>query len=301
MSYGSVGRTAMIVNPVSGHGRSLDILPQVAAWCEKQRIELRLFTTRKPAEATTLARLARLDGFERIVVLGGDGTVNEAAQGIMGSDVILGVLPGGSGNDFFKMLGNDKKLGTALRTAFLGDPHAIDIGSVNGQPFFNAVGIGFDAEVAAIAAQSKRMSGMLVYLTAVFKAWRKLSPYKVELELDQVRLAENVTLICIGNGRCSGGGFYLTPQALFDDGLFDVCVIEALSKGKIFQYLPRTLKGTHIRLPGVRMFRCRKIVVRSPGVLPVHIDGEVMPDRTDKLEIMLDKRKLQVAVAGQAA
>jgi YegS/Rv2252/BmrU family lipid kinase len=266
-------------------------------WCEKNNVEFKLLTTTKPGDGTRLGRLLRLDGFERVVVLGGDGTVNEIGQGIVGSEIVMGVLPGGAGNDFFKMLGTIQPK-ESLKTAFLGNPTNIDVGLINGRPFFNAVGIGFDAEVAVRAAQSRAFSGFFVYLVAVFKAWRKLAPYRLEIELDQLKMAVDVTLLSVGNGRCSGGGFYLTPQATIDDGLLDICLIESLSKSKIFQYLPRTLKGTHVRLPGVRMFRSRKIVVKSADKFPIHIDGEVT-EPIDRAEILLDKRKLKVALAGK--
>ena len=288
-------KTALIVNPASGRGKSLSLLPKVIDWCTKQKIEFKLMTTSGPGDATRLARAARFDGFERIVVLGGDGTINEVGQAICGTDIVLGIIPAGSGNDFFKMISRRRRQDEHLKIAFYGLPRKVDVGLVNGRPFFNAVGVGFDAEVAAIAAKSKFLSGIWVYLAAVFKVWRTFTPFPVDVEIDHLKINQAITLVCVGNGRSTGGGFYLAPQAAFDDELFDVCIIEGIPKMKIFSYLPRALKGTHVRLPGVRIYRSRRVVIKSGARLPVHIDGEVVAEPPEKLEIMFDRRKLNVA------
>jgi YegS/Rv2252/BmrU family lipid kinase len=287
-------KTALIVNPVSGHGRSVSLLPDVAEWSRKQGVEFKLYTTSASGDGIRLARLAALDGAERVVVLGGDGTINEVGQALAGTQVGLGVLPGGSGNDFLKMLTQKRDIETALTTAFRGNLYPIDVGSVNGKPFLNAVGVGFDAEVAARAAEQKSPAGFPGYLLAVFRVWRAFRPFELEIELDQLKLTQTVTLVCVGNGRSTGGGFHLNPTARLDDGLLDVCIIQALPKAKIFAYLPRALKGTHVRLEGVRLYRSRRIVIRSKADFPVHLDGEVMPP-IGKLEIVLDSRKIKVA------
>ncbi len=287
-------KVAIIVNPVSGKGKSLGVLPKVVAWCRKEGVEFRLFTTTRPGDGVGQARLARIAGYERIVVLGGDGTVNEVGQVLLGTNAILGVLPGGSGNDFLKMLGKKNGLEQAMRIAFLGEPHEVDVGIANGRPFFNVVGIGFDAKVALEAMRS-RLSGFPAYLWAVFKVLRNHRPLPLEIELDQLKFSENVTLVSVGNGRSSGGGFYLTPRAKLDDGLFDICIMEFFPKSKVFSVLPRALKGTHVRLDGVRVYRSRRILVRSAEGFPVHIDGEPQPEPLEKLEIMLDIRKLKVS------
>ncbi len=289
-------KVAIIVNPVSGKGKALGILPKVVSWCKDEGIEFRLFTTTKPGDGVGQARLARIAGYERVVVLGGDGTFNEVGSVLVGTDTIMGVLPGGSGNDFLKMLGKDLSLQEAMKLAFLGAPHDVDAGLANGKSFFNVVGMGFDARVAVEAANSK-VKGFTGYLLAVLKVWRSYGPLPFDIELDQLKLNQNVTLVSVGNGRSSGGGFYLTPQAKFDDGLFDICIMEYLPKSKIFSVLPRALRGTHVRIDGVRVYRSRRILVKSSQRFPVHIDGEPLPEPIDKLEIVLDRRKLKVSMA----
>ncbi|MEE9554731.1 MAG: diacylglycerol kinase family protein [candidate division Zixibacteria bacterium] len=287
----------MILNPISGGGRALKILPKIVDWANKNGSEFELLTTTIPGDGIRLGRLCRFQKFQRVVVLGGDGSVNEVGSTLAGSDIVMGVLPGGTGNDFYKMLRNNNGLKSGLETAFFGKPQNVDIGLVNGRPFFNAVGIGFDAEVAHRAIQSDGSSGMMVYLSAVFQSLRNHRPIELEIEFDRVKIESKVTLFCVGNGRSSGGGFYLTPHANFSDGLFDVCLIEAMPKSRIFRYLPRTLNGSHVRLPGVKIYRSKKITISSYSELPVHIDGEPFSEPVKRIEFKMDKRKLKVAVA----
>jgi len=276
-------------------------LPKLVSWANDKNIEFKLFTTNGPGDATRLARLAMFDGFTRIVVLGGDGTINEVGQATIGSKVVTGIIPGGSGNDLYRMFGKKKSLENSFEIAFEAAPQDIDVGVASGQLFFNAVGIGFDAYVAARAPEYKRLSGTMRYLAAVFHVWRNFTPIKLDIELDSVKISQDVTLVCIGNGRTTGGGFHLTPQALLDDGLFDICIIEGVSKSKIFKYLPRTIKGTHVRLPGVRIYRSRKVAIKGAEPFPIHIDGEIVSPYPDKLDITLEKRKLKLAMPERVA
>jgi diacylglycerol kinase (ATP) len=291
-------RIALIANPVAGRGRTLDVLPRVITWAEKQKIGFDFFSTTGPGDAISLAKFCKYKRYERIVLLGGDGTVNEVGSALLDSDIVVGVIPTGSGNDFYRMLGNNGGLESGFRTAFFGKPGLVDVGLINERPFFNSVGIGFDAAVALEAARSTRqLPGIMVYLTAVFRTLPKLKPIDIDLELDKFSTEARATLVCVGNGRSSGGGFLLTPQARIDDGLFDICLIDILPKRKIFTYLPRTLNGTHVRLPGVKIFRSRKIMINSLAKMPVHIDGEVLAEGMEEIEFSMDSRKLKVAMA----
>jgi YegS/Rv2252/BmrU family lipid kinase len=290
---------AVILNPVGGNGKALDILPRLHKWTSKNRLEYEFFTTTGPGEGHKIGRHIRRERFSRAIVIGGDGTVNEVGSALLGSDIVMGIIPGGSGNDFFKMTGTNGSLGSAFQTAFFGEPREVDVGTINRKPFFNSVGVGFDAEVAEIVKKERNKSGIWAYLSAVFKALRNLRPIKIEIDLDGVILRKEISLVCIGNGRSSGGGFYLTPSARADDGLFDICVIGALTKSKVFQYLPRALNGSHVRLDETAIYRSRKATVVSKNKLPVHIDGEPLEPSPRKIEFRFDEEKILVAMGGK--
>lgn len=296
---------AIILNPVSGNGRSLRILPKIIDWAEKRNsadvIDFELFMTIAPGDGIKLARICRFRRFGKVIVVGGDGTVNEVGSELVGSETVMGVIPGGSGNDFYKMLGNDGRLIGGFETAFFGNPHDVDTGLINRRPFFNSVGIGFDAEVAVRASQAKSLSGMPVYLSALLRSLRNLHAIELQIEMDRIRIETKAILVCVGNGRSSGGGFYLTPHASFDDGFFDICIIEAMPKSKVLRYLPRTLNGSHVRLSGVRIYRSKNVAISSNEEFPMHIDGEPVISvngGVKSAEFEMDPRKLKVAVAG---
>ena len=289
-------RYAVILNPVSGNGRAFNVLLKLHKWTRKNGIAFEFFSTTCPGDGYRLGRHCRLERFDRIIAVGGDGTVNEVGSALLGSNTILGIVPGGKGNDFFKMIGANGGLENAFRAAFFGEPHPVDVGTINHKPFFNSVGVGFDAEVARIARENEKLSGTWAYLSAVFKAWRSLKSLKLEIDFSGMIIQKDITLVCVGNGRSSGGGFYLTPNARIDDGLFDVCVINALSRGKIFQYLPRTLNGSHVRLEGTNIYRSKKIIVKSKTKLPVHIDGEPLDPSPQRIEFKFSEEKILVAM-----
>jgi len=292
-------RYAVILNPVSGNGKALDILPKLQKWTSKNRVEFEFFSTTSAGDGYKIGRYIRREKYQRAIIIGGDGTVNEVGSALLGSDIVLGVVPGGSGNDFFKMTGTNGSLEGAFQTAFFGEPHEVDVGTINRKPFFNSVGVGFDAEVAELVKKEESKSGIWAYLSAVFKALRNLKPIKMEIDLDGVVMRKDVTLVCVGNGRSSGGGFYLTPSARVDDGLFDICVIDALTKSMVFRYLPRVFNGSHVRLDVTSIFRSRKATINSKTRLPVHIDGELLEPSPRKIELRFNENKIRVAMSGK--
>jgi diacylglycerol kinase family enzyme len=162
----------------------------------------------------------------------------------------------------------------------------VDVGRVNGRVFVNTVGIGFDAQVGIEAQKIKRLKGQAVYLAALARAL--LLAYRtpeVVIQYDGETLTQRITMLTIGNGRCTGGGFWLTPQAEIGDGLLDVCVVHGMGRPQIMALVPRVLKGEHTTSPRVQMKRGRRITITSPEPLAVHADGEILYTDARTLEI----------------
>ena len=285
----------LLVNPSAGRGKTLDLLPSVDKLLGTLKIKFDIRLSETAAEATRLANSYSRFGFNRIIAMGGDGTVNAVASGILGSESILGVIPAGIGNDFFQVLGIRDNLTDICRAAVFGKPLAVDVGELNGRPFFNMLGIGFDARIAQQANEIKSNLGIFTYLTSIYRALKKQKSYLVKLRIDNLELDEEVTLIAVGIGRLSGHGFALTPSAKLDDGKFDVCIAEKASKLRILQVLPRVLKGHHVREPEVKMYRCRQLEVFSDKILPIHMEGEIINNLNGKLSIKMSLNKLRVA------
>lgn len=260
--------------------------------------------TQHEGHATILARQATSDV---VVAVGGDGTVNEVANGIFGSAKTLAVIPVGSGNDFVKSIGIPLDFSGAFQHLLADKRQAIDCGSVRCRKlseqtnstesiFVNAVGIGFDAAVAERTTHIHNLSGTALYLAAVFQTLGKYRSASFTITIDSNSSKSRNLLIAIGNGRCAGGGFYLTPNASVSDGLLDVCTIEEMSVPRILHLMPKVMKGKHAGLRGVQMTRASEIDVTAPEEFYVHADGQIVGRGVNEVHIEVRRRVLSVVV-----
>ncbi|MBX3010107.1 MAG: diacylglycerol kinase family lipid kinase [Caldilineaceae bacterium] len=290
-------RAKLICNPTAGRGRAGRQLPAIQKQLTTLGMETAVAVTHTPAETTAVAAQAVEAGWPLIVAIGGDGTVQAVGQGMVDAQSssqsttpasYLGVIPVGTGNDFAKMLGQSKNWRTACDRLAHGQLRRVDVGCVNGRVFLNNVGIGFDAQVGIEAQKIRWLRGQAVYLAAL--ARNMLLSYRtphVTVQLDEREVQQSITLLTIGNGRCSGGSFWLTPHAQLDDGLFDICLVRGLSKLQMLALVPSAMKGTHITAEPVQMTRVRKLTVTSADPLPVHADGEILYQDANRLEVTL--------------
>jgi diacylglycerol kinase (ATP) len=292
-------RYTFILNPAAGHGAAARRRRAVEAAVAASGLDADLRLTEGPGHAFTLAREAAAEK-DVVVAVGGDGTVQEVSGGILASrrPVHLGVLPLGTGNDFVKMLGMPSEPRAAVEALRRARPQAVDYGRVrwweDGKAaegtFVNAVGIGFDAQVAGEVGAFKFLPGVAAYLAAVLRTLARWKAPRVRVTVEQAaappyRYEGPLLLTTAGNGTCSGGGFYLTPAASVTDGLLDVCLIEGISVPRILQLLPFTLFGRHIHAREVHMHRGVRIHLESDAPLPVHADGELLTRAARRLEI----------------
>lgn len=299
-----MGNAKLICNPTAGRGRAGKLLPEVRAFLKNQGVETDVAVTRAAREATTLAAEAVAAGVALVIAMGGDGTLQEVGQGLVAARpsangnadaTRLGVIPVGTGNDFAKMLAATPDWRAACTRIANGQTRRVDVGRVNGRVFLNNVGIGFDAQVGIEAQKIHWLRGQAVYLAAL--ARNMLLSYRtpaVSVHLDDEQVKQSITLLTIGNGRCSGGGFWLTPQAEVDDGLFDICLVRGLSKLQMLALVPKAMQGTHVTAEPVRMTRARKVTITSAEPLPVHADGEILYTDAHQLTVELLPAALDV-------
>jgi diacylglycerol kinase (ATP) len=212
-----------------------------------------------------------------VVAVGGDGTVSEVANGLVGTGCALGVIPAGTGNDFVRALRIPDDPWAAARVAFGGTPRPIDVGEVRtaqGSCYFvNVASYGFDAEVAR-RARALPFGGSQRYLVAVLRTLRELRSEPVRLDVDGRRIDQHATLVAIANGHRYGGGLRIAPDAILDDGYFDLCLVRGLSRAAALGLLPRVYWGTHCRHPAVELLRCRQVELSARAALPGQADGE---------------------------
>jgi diacylglycerol kinase family enzyme len=173
---------------------------------------------------------------------------------------------------------------------------AVDVGCVNGYAFLNGVGVGFDAQVAIEAAQIRRLSGLAVYAVALLRALMRYRAPRMRVAWDGNVLHKRLLLAAVGNGRVIGGGFRLTPDAMVDDGLLDLCLVDALRLDEIARHIGKVLRGTHTQLQQVHMARTSSLTITSPEPLPVHADGEVLGTALHEIEIKIKPAALRVLV-----
>jgi len=285
----------LIINPEAGRKKTEKVIPAIKEILRDKKLDFDIDVTRRPGEAIHLSQNAAKNNFPIIVAIGGDGTVNEVVNGMIDSESALGVIPLGFGNDFAKGMGIPFKLQEACFALSDGVIKHIDIGKINNRYFVSGLGIGFDAWVAWESRKIRQFfPSRWVYLYTAIKGLFRCKPTLVNINLIDRRWDKKVLLVAVGNGRSCGGGFLLTPEAQFDDGLMDVCIVEGVSKLRLFIHFPKALKGTHIRLPYVTTLKTERLTIDSSSLLLAHADGEILEDRFYQIEIL--PRKLRVII-----
>ncbi len=299
-------RTLLILNPHSGRGAGRRMRTRIERAMRAAGVKFDLAETTGPGHALGLARDAAHDHFDRIICAGGDGTLHEAANGLLqgpfGEDgatrPALGTIPIGTGNDFAKLLGVFKlPPETAATRMAHAEPRRFDIGRVIGEAFINSLGIGFDAEANRQSSKITRLRGIAVYLVAVYKTFVLFRAPVLEVRSEVHNETGPMMMLECSIGVSAGGGFYLTPQADPSDGLLDVCLIRKVGLLQFLRDVPRVLKGTHITLDEVAMFRTPALTIRSTEApLLLHLDGELREPEPREIEVTLEPKRLRALV-----
>jgi YegS/Rv2252/BmrU family lipid kinase len=270
-------RLRLIVNPHSGGGRALSALPQVEGALVRLGREYDIHRTTSLEHGRELARAGVAAG-ETLVTLSGDGLIGAVAGAVAGQpDALLGVLPGGRGNDLARILGVPLHDLDAACAIVAGDhEQALDLGYVGDAPFIGIASLGFDSDANRIANAAPSWLGQGVYAYAALRALNAWKPARFELEVDGAP-ARAFTGYSVGlaNNKAYGGGMLAAPHAELDDGLLDLVTVGELTKWRFLtQLLPRVFKGTHVQLPEVDESRVRSVVVRADRPFTIYADGD---------------------------
>ncbi len=295
----------VILNPVAGRGYGAKVEPELRHLLETEGLDFDLVRTARPWHAAELAEEAASSGFKTVVAAGGDGTSNEVVNGLMaaqdnGATAAMGVIPIGSGSDFANTVGVPPDLGAACERLAHGRVRVVDVGQVTlpGQAsryFDNTVNIGFGGVVTREARKVKRLRGIALYLPVVLKTvFLYHNAPTVTIEYDGQKLTLPAVMISIANGPREGGGFYVAPQALPDDGLLDLCIVREISQFDMLRLIPHFMNGTHTDREPVTMLRARQVSVSSPDDLIAHMDGEMLCTEAHRIEFGIFPGCLQV-------
>jgi len=274
-------RVTLVVNPSSGRGRALELLPQVAGKLRDSGLELEILLSRDFAEAQSMTRHAVGSGVDVLAVMGGDGMmhlgVNTCAVARLdGSEVTLGVIPAGTGNDFVRGIGLDPGDSVAAAgTIGAGLSRPIDLALVNNRFVGGVVATGFDAFVNSRANTLPWPKGGLRYPLATIAELRVFSPLRYRLTVDgRVRQLEAM-LVAVGNTSSYGGGMKICPDADVADGLLDITIVHPVTRLKLLQLLPLMYSGRFVRDACVEQLQAAEIVVEGPGLVGFG-DGEML-------------------------
>ncbi|MCK9409134.1 MAG: diacylglycerol kinase family protein [Bacteriovoracaceae bacterium] len=293
-----------ILNPAAGRGKAQHIYTALRSALEHSTLNYTFHLTTGPDHATALAREASA-GSSIVVAIGGDGTVNEVASGLIGANASLAVMSEGSGNDFARIIDAPNDIqgllsriqNPAIATfdaGLIAMTHAD--GTTTVKNFFNSVGLGFDAAVAKKVSSIRWLRGIPLYLSALLHTLVGYRPHFLTVHCNNEQWQKNYFLLCIGNGKWEGGGFMLTPHAVPDDGKFEVCGVTGDSILKVLPILPSVMTGTHLGKRYIESFDTTAMTVQSSIGFPVHGDGEIFGLRVILAEISINPAALKVVV-----
>jgi diacylglycerol kinase (ATP) len=233
----------------------------------------------------------------RIYAVGGDGTLNEVLNGMMGSGSSLGCIPGGSGNDFIRSIVKKFDRKRILMNTVLGQVEEIDVPSIDGRYFINIASMGFDANVGNNVENFKAMKMLpnkFAYLASVLKTARDFSHLNLRIVVDQEEIQAEAFMVAIANGQYYGGGIKIAPEADLHDGLLDVLIVQNMTGAKIMKFLPKAIPGKHLHLDEVTLLRGKKIELYSEEPVFINIDGEIEARR--EVKITIDHQKVKFII-----
>jgi YegS/Rv2252/BmrU family lipid kinase len=285
-------KTCIILNPWAGRGTAGQRRPELEAALRAAGVDFDLVETHARGGATELTYQAMDRGYTCVAAVGGDGTINEVVNGLLGGrerfgrEAALGIVPLGTGSDFVKVLDSfePNDLAGAARRLAVGRTRPVDVGLISVESpageerrhFINGLGMGLDAQVAVESLKLTGLKGFAVYLMAIIRALASYKAHIMTVRFDDYEVRRRLLFASVAGGRSQGGGFLMTPEALIDDGLLDLCIVEKLRLDQIIRYLPKLMEGSHTKLREVTMGRARHIEVTCQRGIPVATDGEVV-------------------------
>ena len=276
---------ALLVNPSSGSGKTKRLLPRVEQALDERRVVFRVQQTKSLDHGVDQA-LAAIEAGELPVVMSGDGLIGAVGGAMAGSDVPLGLIPGGRGNDLCRVLGIPDEPEAAVAALLEGRTRRLDVGEVNGRRFLGIVSVGFDSEANRVANETTFLSGNLVYAYAAIRTLIGWKPARFTVRVDDERRRFTGYSVSVANSCAFGGGMFIAPDAELDDGLFDVVSVGEVGRLRFVGNLPKVFKGTHVEEDQVQVFRAPHLELSASRPFPVYADGEHLTDLPAFLRVL---------------
>jgi diacylglycerol kinase (ATP) len=288
-----VSRARVILNPSSGRERGPEAVELVAARLRERYEVVDMAVTTGDGDAERAAAVAVEDGCDALFVAGGDGTLNETMNGLAAAGaldaVVVGVIPMGTGNDFAAALGIPVEPDQALDVLLAGRELRVDLGEVNGRVFVNTSGGGFIGEVStAVTPQLKTVAGRLAYLIGGAQALLEFEPVRASIAISDGarRTDRELYAFAVCNSRLIGGGRLIAPEAVIDDGLLDVCLIDGMSAMEFVALARKVADGQHLDDPRVHYMQVASLSIELERDVKVNTDGEVFEGRRCEYRVL---------------
>lgn len=274
-------KIALITQSLAGNGKGLRMSGQIQTILGRKGVDVPIIREDKWDSG--------IHSFDQVWIVGGDGTLSHFINQFHDIQVPLVLFPGGTGNDFHALLYRELSLEDQIELVLRTTPRPIDAGRCNDRYFLNGVGVGFEGSVVKHMAGTTKWPGKTSFLIAILKhiLFYKEQPYSIFCA--EKTIDGNFLMIDIANGKRFGGGFYVTPRAEPDDGVFDVNLVGKLSPWKRIGYLPVIEKGNHLSLSFVEYFNSTKVILSSSQVMQGHVDGEYLEGRKFVIEMLAGK------------
>ncbi len=283
-----------IINPVSGTRSKVDVAARIKLYLDQQKHDHDIVYTDYAGHATELAKDAADQNYRIVVAVGGDGTVNEVARGLIGTETALAILPKGSGNGLARHLQIPLQLNNAIKLLNKGQVSAIDSGTINDLPFFTTAGIGFDAYISSVFAGSTRR-GLKTYVELILKEVRNYKHQPVKVWLNDQELETDCFVMAFANAAQYGNNAYIAPMADIRDGLLDVCLVRRLDVIKALNLSYSMLANKLASSSSAEYFKTTHVKVKTQQPMLYHVDGE-FKGKTDEFEVALNPLSLKVFI-----
>lgn len=261
-----------LLNPAAGRGAGAAHIHRLRILAS--RAGAGLVSSKGAADLAEQARRAAADGVERLVVAGGDGTMHHVAQGLVGTDCALGVVPLGSGNDLAGTLGIPPELEPAVERALTGPVRRMDLARVGETWCIGYAGVGFDSEVTRFANEVKILRGPLIYLYSVIHTLATFKPPTMRIEHDEGTFEGKAMFVVAANLPRFGGGMKIAPEARIDDGLLDLVIVREVSRRTLLNVFPRVYTGSHVTHPAVTLVRTARVSITLDREMTLYGGGE---------------------------
>ena len=262
-----------VINPISGGKKKTAFNKKVLEVLDLQKFHPTFKQTAGPNHAYEIGKQAIADGYDAVVAVGGDGTINELGSALVGSDIPLGIIPEGSGNGLALYLGIPLNETAALRRINRFDVQEVDSGVINGHPFFNIAGLGFDASVSDKFANDQ-MRGPVGYLRTVVNVLGSYKPCRYHLTIDGAEYDREAFMISVANSPQYGNNAYIAPNASVNDGILDVCIVNKFPLYTLPMMVYHLFNRSVDQSEYVEIIPGKEISIQRTDNGPVHVDGE---------------------------